>query len=292
MKADRQVVFAGVDGSRAAREAVRWGAVEARLRRAQLLIGHVEAFAADRGRAQIPRPSDDALLRTSAAVAAAMEPEIDVRTVSAVGSRVSTELLRLAEGAQVIALGIDLTRPRTAHPVRGRLEDRVAVHANCPVVTVAPGSFILPGARNQVSVGWTDKRSAQLALHAAAEEAQLRHAALSVVTVRPVLDPQVVGIIEPPNQESPLIAAIGDLEQRYPGLGINISRQTGDVAAALSAVAASSELLVLGSYHSSKPWRLRTGPVAEALMRLGHCPVMLVGRATQPAGAVAAPGQQ
>jgi hypothetical protein len=34
--------------------------------------------------------------------------------------------LRLAERAQVIALGIDLSRRPTAHPVRGRFEDRVA----------------------------------------------------------------------------------------------------------------------------------------------------------------------
>ena len=116
-----------------------------------------------------------------------MEPEIDVQTVSAIGTSISTELLRLTETAQVIALGIDLTRTRAAHGMRGPLEDRVAVHANCPVVTVAPGSFIVPGARSQVSVGWTDNRTAQLALHAAAEEAHLRGVALTVVTVPPVM---------------------------------------------------------------------------------------------------------
>jgi len=151
------------------------------------------------------------------------------------------------------------------------------------------------GARSRhgcVSVGWTGKRSAQLAIEAAAQEAQLRDAALNVVTVLPVLPSHVAGSVESSNQESPLSDAIGDLEQRYPGLGITISHKTGDVAAALSAAAASSELLVLGCYHSANPCRLRTGRLAEVLMRLGHCPVMLVGRATQPAGAVAAPGQQ
>jgi len=290
MKADRPLVFVGVDGSRAAREAVRWAAVEARLRRAQLLIGHVEGVAAHRLTTQIPRSSDDALLQTSAQVAAAMAPEIDVRTVWAVGSRVSIELLRLAERAQVIALGMDLTRHPTAHPVRGRLEDRVAVQAHCPVVTVAPGSFLLPGLREQVTVGWTDSRTALLALHAAAEEALLRGALLNVVTVTPVMHPQVVRVIEPPDPEPALIDAIVDVRNRYPGLAIKISPETGDVTAALSAVAADSELLVLGAYHSDKPWSIRTGPVAAALTRLGYCPVMLVGRrAKQPTRAVAAP---
>jgi len=287
------LVFVGVDRSRAAREAVRWGAVEARLRRAQLLIGHVEGVAAHRLAAQAPRSSDDALLHSSAQVAAAMAPEIDVRTVWAVGSRVSTELLRLAERAQVIALGIDLTRRPTTHPVRGRLEDRVAVQAHCPVVTVAPGAFLMPGLREQVSVGWTDSRTALLALDAAAAEARLRNAPLNVVTVSPVLHPDVVGVIEPPVPEPALIDAIVDLRNRYPGLVIQISPTTGDVTAALSAVAVDAELLVLGAYHSDKPWSLRTGPVAAALTRLGYCPVMLVGRrAEHPARAVTAPAEQ
>ena len=293
MKAGRPLVFVGVDGSRAAREAVRWGAVEARLRQVQLLIGHVEVIAARRLATPVPRPSVDALLRTSAAVAVAMEPQIDVRTASAVGSRVSTELLRLAARAQVIALGIDLTRRPTAHPVRGRLEDRLAVQAQCPVVTVAPGSFLMPGSRDQVSVGWTHHRAAQLALEAAAEEAWLRGATLTVVTVSPVLHPQGVGVIEPPDPEPALIDAIVDLRNRYPGLVIKISPTTGDVTAALSAVAVDAELLVLGAYHGDKPWSIRTGPVAAALTRLGYCPVMLVGRrAQQPARVVTAPAEQ
>jgi hypothetical protein len=61
------------------------------------------------------------------------------------------------------------------------------------------------GARSRhgcVSVGWTDKRSTQLALEAAAQEAQLRDAALNVVTVLPVLPSHVAGSVESSNQES------------------------------------------------------------------------------------------
>ena len=194
-----------------------------------------------------------------------MEPEIDVRTVSAVCSRLGTELLRLADGAEVIALGIDLTRRRFGHRVWRTLADRVAAHAHCPVVAVAPGSFLMPGSGDQVSVGGIGNRTTQLALEAAAEEAVVRGASLIVVTVSPFLDPQAVGAIEPPLRDSPVLAAIGDLEERYPGLAVNISHQTGDVTAALGAVAADSELLVLGVYHSTKPWSMRIGPVATAL---------------------------
>ena len=41
------LVVVGVDGSRAAQQAVRWAAIEARMRAATLLIVHVEPLAAD-----------------------------------------------------------------------------------------------------------------------------------------------------------------------------------------------------------------------------------------------------
>ena len=50
------------------------------------------------------------------------------------------------------------------------------------------------------------------------------------------------------------------------------------MSAALKSMAPLSELLVLGCHHSTDAWSIRTGPVAAALMRDGHCPVMLVGR--------------
>ena len=37
-------------------------------------------------------------------------------------------------------------------------------------------------------------------------------------------------------------------------------------------------LLVSGAHHSEQSWSIRLGPVAEELMRLSRCPVMLVGR--------------
>ena len=281
----RRRVIVGADGSRAAQQAVHWAAMEARLHAARLLIVHVEPLAADVVGADRPWPAGRAILRSSMQVAREIEPEIDVQTVSATGTSVSDELLRISDGALVIAMGIDLTRTRASHGARGPLEDRIAVHANCPVVTVAPLSFITPGARTQVTVGWTDNHTAKLALAVAAEEAHLRGIALTVVTVPPDMDPQLAGIIDPPNHESALITSVAALEAQYPGLAINITHQTGDVRQALSAMAPTSELLVLGCHHSSQPWSIRTGPIAEAVMRTGHCPVMLVGRRAKQPGA-------
>ena len=274
----QEVVCVGVDGSRAARQAVLWGAVEARLRHAQLLIVHVALVATDSLGAEASEITGEALLVSSAKAAAELEPDVDVRTDLVIGTSVRAELVRLSERAAVLALGIDLTRRRAAHGALGPIEDYVAVHASCPVVTVAPGSFVAPGARTQVTVGWTEGHTARLALDAAAEEAHLRGAVLSIVTVPPVMDPQLEGIVPPPDHESALIDAVGDLEDRYPGLPIDITHETGDVTAALRSMGPRSELLVLGCHHSTKSWSIWTGPVAEDVIRSGHCPVMLVGR--------------
>jgi nucleotide-binding universal stress UspA family protein len=279
-----QTVVVGVDGSRAAYQAVRWAAIEARLRTAMLLIVHVEPLATDVVGPDRSWPPGGAILRSSMQVAEEIEPEIAIKTVSATGASVSEELLRVSENAHIIALGIDLTRTRASHGARGPLEDRVAVHADCPVVAVAPLSFIAPAARTQVTVGWTDNHTAALALAAAAEEAHLRGIALTVVTVPPSFDPQLAGIIDPPNHESVLIGSVAALEEQYPGLVINITHRHGDVSQLLSRMASSSELLVLGCHHAKQPWSIRTGPVAETVMRTGHCPVMLVGRRARQSG--------
>jgi nucleotide-binding universal stress UspA family protein len=277
---DRQeaVVCVAVDGSRAARQAVLWGAVEARLRHTPLLVVHVEVVATESVGADSSELSGRSLLESSAEAASQLEPDLHVRTELLTGTSVRAELGALSQRAVVLALGIDPTRPRWAHGGRGPIEDHVAVHARCPVVTVAPRSFLAPGARSQVTVGWTEGHTARIALEAAAEEAQLRGAALTVLTVPPVRDPQLAGIIPPPDQESALIDAVGVIEDRYPGLPININHQADEVTAALKSMAPLSELLVLGCHHSNEPWSIRTGPVAAALMRDGHCPVMLVGR--------------
>jgi nucleotide-binding universal stress UspA family protein len=277
-------VCVGVDGSQASRRAVLWGAVEARLRRAPLLLVHVELVPTESLGANVREISGELMLALSAKAAVELEPDIDVRTELVTGSSVRTELVQLTQRCTVLAMGIDLTRSRATHGARGPIEDYVAVHADCPVVMVAPASFVAPGARTQVTVGWSEGYNARLALAAAAEEAHLRGAVLSVVSVPPVIDPRLVGIVPTPDHESALIDAVSDLEHRYPGLQIDIAHRTGDVRAALSAMSALSELFVLGSHHSSKPWSIRTGPVAEALMRDGHCPVMLVGRRAKQRG--------
>ena len=54
-------------------------------------------------------------------------------------------------------------------------------------------------------------------------------------------------------------------------------------------LAGRSELLVLGAHHSNRPWETRVGLISQALLRSGHCPVMLVGHLpAQPAAPLSA----
>jgi nucleotide-binding universal stress UspA family protein len=263
--------------------------MEARLRQAPLLLVHVDLVPTESLGANPREISGELLLALNAKAAVELEPDIDVRTELVAGSSVRAELVQFTQRCTVLALGIDVTRSRATHGARGPIEDYVAVHADCPVVMVAPASFVAPGARTQVTVGWSEGYNARLAMAAAAEEAHLRGAVLTVVSVPPASDPRLAGIVPTPDHESALIDVVGEIEHRYPGLRIDIAHRTGDVATALSAMSTLSELFVLGSHHSSKPWSIRTGPVAEALMRDGHCPVMLVGRRARQRGGRATP---
>jgi nucleotide-binding universal stress UspA family protein len=174
----RQIVV-GVDGSLVARSAVLWAAREARLRQCDLIITHIDppqmdAVGLDRGRS-----THSALLDESVA-AARGEPSISIRTCLLEGS-ISDELIRATETAVLLVLGIDRGKQRAGHGALGPVEDRVAVHAHCPVVVVPrlPSS----DAPKEVVVGWIDAVSAWWAFNAAVAAAQVRRAPLTVLRV-------------------------------------------------------------------------------------------------------------
>ena len=177
-------IVVGVDGSLVARSAVLWAAREARLRQCDLIITHIDppqmdAVGLDRGTS-----THSALLDDSAA-AARREPSISVRTRLLQGS-ISDELIRASEAALLLVIGIDRDKKRAAHGALGPIEDRVAVHAHCPVVVVSRLPIARPKPTSDVGVGWIDAVSAWWAFNAAVAAADVRRASLTVLRVMPV----------------------------------------------------------------------------------------------------------
>jgi nucleotide-binding universal stress UspA family protein len=180
-----------------------------------------------------------------------------------------------------LVLGVASARPRADHGLLGPIEDRVVAHAHCPVVTVnGPGPIVGQG-YDKIVLGWTEGTTGRRALEAAADEAALRGSLLSVVTVSPTAAYAPAIPSERVSVEQALIESIRRIESTHPGLLIDVAHRSGHVVSELEQSLDRAALLVLGSHHSEQSWSIRLGPVAEKLMRLSPCPVMLVGRRTR-----------
>ena len=100
------------------------------------------------------------------------------------GGAISDELIQLSNTALLLVIGVDETRPRGSYGVIGAIEDRVVMHAGCPVVTVSGRWDGNDRPERRIVLGWTDDPSGWRALQIAAAEAQLRNTSLTVVTVQ------------------------------------------------------------------------------------------------------------
>ena len=270
-------IVVGVDHSPEARWAVLWGAREARLRGATLTLVHVRSSVSD---SRVPHAESEAetFLSIRAAEASELEPEVSVAHRLYESASISEQLIELSVSAVLVVLGVASARPRAEHGLLGPVEDRVVVHAHCPVVTVNGPGPIVGQDYDKIVLGWTEGTTGRRALEAAAEEAALRGSLLSIVAIPPMARPSSVGRFERMNVERALIDSIRRIESTYPGLQIDVTHRSGQVDTELEQSLDRAALLVLGSHHSQQPWSIRIGPIAEELMRRSPCPVMLVGR--------------
>ena len=147
------------------------------------------------------------------------------------------------------------------------VEDRVVVHAHCPVVTVNGPGPIVGQDYDRIVLGWTEGTTGRRALEAAAEEAALRGSLLSIVTIPPTAPLSPALPPEGINVEQVLIDAMRRIESTYPGLEIDVTHRTGQVDTELERSLDRAALLVVGSHHSEQSWSIRVGPIAEELIR-------------------------
>jgi nucleotide-binding universal stress UspA family protein len=269
-------VLVAIDGSKASRYALRWAAQEARLRHTSLIITHVDPSATNVVGAGPSASGADALLELSAATASQMEPSVTVATVLLRGS-ISAGLVNLSTSAAMLVLAVDVGRSRASHGGLGPTEDRILAQARCPVVTVNGAPRTFEHSQPFIVVGWTDNKTGHRALAAAATEAELRNATLTIVSVIPRLDSEH-GFQGPRDHDRALENAKALLRGSHAGLAVDVVQAGGEVSEALVRHSRHADVLVIGCHHTSDRWSLRTGPVAKAVMRQAECPVMLVAR--------------
>jgi nucleotide-binding universal stress UspA family protein len=272
-------IVVGVDESPESGWAVFWAAREARLRGATLTLVHVRPSVSEDRAAGVDAQSEaERLLSVRAAEASELEPGITITPRLYESRSISEQLIELSGAADLLVVGVASARPRADHGVLGPVEDRVVVHAHCPVVTVNGPGPIVGQDYDKIVLGWTEGTTGRRALEAAADEAALRGSLLGVVTVSPAAAYAPAVPNEQVSVEQALIDSIHRIESTHRGLRIDVTHRSGHVVRELQQSLDRAALLVLGSHHSEQAWSIRIGPVAEELMRLSPCPVMLVGR--------------
>jgi nucleotide-binding universal stress UspA family protein len=273
---DRIVV--GVDGSAASRNAVLWAAGEARSRRSDLIITHVE----QRSSASSQAASLHALLAGSAEAASRRAPAVAVGTLLLhpalnKSGAITDALIDLSRSAILLVVGFDPTKPRSAYGALGSDGDRVAAQTACPVVMVATPPRIGVQPEPEIVVGWTNDLPGHRALAAAAAEAIVGGATLAVR----VIGQRALGSRGTPDagdeQLSASKALLADLARDHPTLRIGAGPSAIDTVSALTARAAAAVMLVVGCQRSEDQGSIRAGSLTGEVMRQAVCPVMLVG---------------
>ena len=171
----------------------------------------------------------ETLISVRAAEASELEPGITITPRLYESRSISEQLIELSRAAALLVLGVASARPRADHGLLGPIEDRVVVHAHCPVVTVnGPGPIVGQG-YDKIVLGWTEGTTGRRALEAAADEAALRGSLLSVVTVSPTAAYAPAIPSERVSVEQALIDSIRRIESTHPGLRIDVSHRNGHV---------------------------------------------------------------
>lgn len=281
-------VVVGVDGSDNASAAVLWGAAEAALRSAPLLL--VTAFNWPEtqvvGEAGTSRRYRDLLLDRSrdhleAAKYAARQAQrgVDVETRVVFGPPIV--VLASESAARLLVLG-----SRGLGGVNGLLAGSVAVtlaaHAHCPVVVVRPGQPS-PSADAPVVVGDEGGSTGEAALAWAFDAAEARGVPLEVVHAyddRAAADPLIVNALNwriPPEDElRALDTRLAPWREKYPRVTVRPVVTVDRPAHALVERSRHAQLVVVGSRGRANLAGLVLGSVGHGVLHRSHCPVAVV----------------
>ncbi|MCE0765422.1 universal stress protein [Pseudonocardia kujensis] len=282
----------GVDESESARDAVRWAAGEAALRRARLRpvlafaplpAGHVgnpglgtayRSTMAEAARAVLESAAE---LAREAAPDVAVEPalwegfpapvlldESDRARLTVVGSRGLGGFTGLLVGSVAVSLASRGGSPVLV--VRGRRDDRAAAGRADP---------------RPVVVGVDGSPTSEAALGLAFEEAALRVAPLVALHTwsDEMLEPALAPVIDWASLETEehalLAQRLAGWAEKYPDVEVRRLVERDRPAPALLGAAARAQLLVVGSRGRGNATGLLLGSVSHALLHHADCPVLV-----------------
>lgn len=268
IEAVREAVVVGVDDRSVSRSAVFWAAEEARLRGLHLLIVHVGSKGGDwpDGDQALTR---GLLLNASAEAASRREPTVIVGTLLLRGDA-GDRLLDISRSAAMLVLGSELGGPLSSRRSNG-LTHRLASSGLCDVVAVSRTPKIDKTELTQILAVWTSEAARAGVLFAAAEEATLRKAALTLAL--PSSGPRgSVSETEVADEES-AARDLSYLASRYPGLHVTVDQIDPTSVAAVGSALTGCHLAVLG-YRRNGSTKSKAADLAHGFVRQATCPLL------------------
>ncbi|MBJ6641456.1 universal stress protein [Streptomyces sp. DHE7-1] len=283
------VVTVGLDGSPESLTAARWGADEAEKRGLPLRLLHAWPLLAPEP-AGVPAEADqnywaNRIVQTAQAELRAHHPGLEV-----VGDLVADDardaLLRAASESELTVLGSRGLEPVQSYFL-GDVSMPVVARAERPVVLVraeAADGTAPSAAAGRVVVGLQPQRAGDDLLDFAFRSAAARAVPLVAVYARSVplharvpwgLDHDVTEELTRDAREL-LSGALRPWRDKYPGVDVADTVRLESPARAVVEAAEGAALLVVGRRRHRPGVAPRLGPVAQAAIHHGHCPVAVV----------------
>lgn len=291
----RSEIVVGYDGTDAADVALEWAVHEAHRRGVQLRIVCANPYAGVEwmglnGRSLPPLDSSSYVkgIADQAAERAGHVLDGEHVTTSPVTSGAVPSLIQASQTAALVVLG-HRRRSRIGEIVTGSIVSAVATHADSDVAVIPPGELVLPGPGRPVVVGVDGAADGDLAAERAAEYAVRWNAPLEIVQAWRAST--VVGWPEGRLGAEGLIDDTDYFEERatasvrtvaeaiqakHPGLTVRTIVIEEHPAVALTDIAATAGLLVVGTRGLGGFERLMLGSTSRAVVHHAKSPVVVV----------------